>query len=81
MGGEISLTSRLHQGSTFWFTLRLSTTDMPMTELIGNSMSTRQTAVVDRAEHASRINHSVILTQEGLVATYRSVMPDESTPL
>ncbi|MDF5491031.1 ATP-binding protein, partial [Vibrio parahaemolyticus] len=23
MGGEISLTSRLHQGSTFWFTVRL----------------------------------------------------------
>ena len=30
MDGEISLTSRLHQGSTFWFTLRLHQTDMPM---------------------------------------------------
>ncbi|KJJ57264.1 hypothetical protein VC77_10835, partial [Vibrio cholerae] len=30
MGGEISLTSRLHQGSTFWFTLRLHTTELPL---------------------------------------------------
>ncbi|MCL9781517.1 two-component sensor histidine kinase BarA [Vibrio sp. S4M6] len=33
MGGEISLTSRLHQGSTFWFTVRMLPSDMPITDL------------------------------------------------
>ena len=34
MGGEISLTSRLHQGSTFWFTVRMLATDMPISDLL-----------------------------------------------
>lgn len=32
MGGEIGLTSRLHQGSTFWFNLTLSKTDIPISD-------------------------------------------------
>ncbi|MGB2078491.1 MAG: two-component sensor histidine kinase BarA [Vibrio sp.] len=32
MGGEIKLTSRLHQGSTFYFTLKLDKTDLPMSQ-------------------------------------------------
>lgn len=37
MGGEVSLTSRLHQGSTFWFTVRLTKTDLPVSQLIDTS--------------------------------------------
>ncbi|MEZ8878888.1 two-component sensor histidine kinase BarA [Vibrio lentus] len=79
MGGEISLTSRLHQGSTFWFTLRLSTTDMPMTELIETQcLQDKQLLLIEPNMQAASITQQ-ILTQEGLVVTYRSVMPDEST--
>ncbi|MCG9641392.1 two-component sensor histidine kinase BarA [Vibrio sp. Isolate34] len=79
MGGEISLTSRLHQGSTFWFTLRLSTTDMPMTELIETKcLQDKQLLLIEPNMQAASITQQ-ILTQEGLVVTYRSVMPDEST--
>ncbi|PTO92127.1 two-component sensor histidine kinase BarA [Vibrio sp. 10N.286.48.B8] len=79
MGGEISLTSRLHQGSTFWFTLRLSTTDMPMTELIETQcLQDKQLLLIEPNMQAASITQQ-ILTQEGLVVTYRSVMPDETT--
>ncbi|MFA0037893.1 two-component sensor histidine kinase BarA [Vibrio sp. 10N.261.52.A1] len=79
MGGEISLTSRLHQGSTFWFTLRLSTTDMPLTELIETQcLQDKQLLLIEPNMQAASITQQ-ILTQEGLVVTYRSVMPDEST--
>ncbi|MEZ8862067.1 two-component sensor histidine kinase BarA [Vibrio sp. 10N.247.311.51] len=79
MGGEISLTSRLHQGSTFWFTLRLSTTDMPMTELIETQcLQDKQLLLIEPNMQAASITQQ-ILTQEGLVITYRSVMPDETT--
>ena len=79
MGGEISLTSRLHQGSTFWFTLRLSTTDMPMTDLIETQcLQEKQLLLIEPNMQAASITQQV-LTQEGLVVTYRSVMPEEST--
>ncbi|CAK1916681.1 Hpt sensor hybrid histidine kinase [Vibrio crassostreae] len=79
MGGEISLTSRLHQGSTFWFTLKLSTTDMPMTELIETQcLQDKQLLLIEPNMQAASITQQ-ILTQEGLVVTYRSVMPDETT--
>ncbi|MEZ9566192.1 two-component sensor histidine kinase BarA [Vibrio artabrorum] len=78
MGGEISLTSRLHQGSTFWFTLRLSTTDMPMTELIDTQcLQDKQLLLIEPNMQAASITQQT-LTQEGLIVTYRSVMPDES---
>ncbi|WP_086983070.1 two-component sensor histidine kinase BarA [Vibrio aphrogenes] len=37
MGGEISLTSRLHQGSTFWFSVTFQATNMPLVPQIDTS--------------------------------------------
>ncbi|PCE68976.1 two-component sensor histidine kinase BarA [Salinivibrio sp. YCSC6] len=34
MGGDIGFTSRLHQGSSFWFTLKLTQTDLPVSQPI-----------------------------------------------
>ena len=75
MGGEISLTSRLHQGSTFWFTLRLNSTEMPMSELIEVELLTgKQLLLIEPNMQAASITQQ-ILTQEGMLVTYRSSLP------
>ncbi|MDN3699079.1 two-component sensor histidine kinase BarA [Vibrio clamense] len=80
MGGEISLTSRLHQGSTFWFTLRLNITDMPMTDLLDTDcLAQKRLLLIEPNMQAASITQQS-LTQEGLIITYRSVMPDNSEP-
>ncbi|NVD07489.1 two-component sensor histidine kinase BarA [Vibrio sp. JPW-9-11-11] len=77
MGGEISLTSRLHQGSTFWFTLRLSATDMPVSELLETqTLRQRRLLLVEPNMQAASVIQQT-LTQEGLIVTYRSSLPEE----
>ncbi|WP_038174241.1 two-component sensor histidine kinase BarA [Vibrio pacinii] len=78
MGGEISLTSRLHQGSTFWFTLRLITTDMPVSELLETEVLRRRTLLLvePNMQAASVIQQTLV--QEGLIVTYRSSLPEET---
>lgn len=78
MGGEISLTSRLHQGSTFWFTLRLHITEMPMSDwLAPKALSQKQLLLVEPNMQAASIVQQ-LLVQAGLTVTYRSAMPEES---
>jgi len=77
MGGEISLTSRLHQGSTFWFTLRLHATDMPMSELIeAQVLNQRSLLLVEPNMQAASITRQM-LVQHGLSVSYRSSLPEE----
>ena len=77
MGGEISLTSRLHQGSTFWFTLRLYATDMPMSDLIETkALNQRSLLLVEPNMQAASITRKT-LAKEGLVVTYRSSLPNK----
>lgn len=77
MGGEISLTSRLHQGSTFWFTLRLNTTDMPVSDLLETQLLQHQSLLLiePNMQAASVIQQTLV--QEGLQVTYRSTLPEE----
>ncbi|EGA68010.1 hybrid sensory histidine kinase BarA [Vibrio sinaloensis DSM 21326] len=78
MGGEISLTSRLHQGSTFWFTLRLNSTDMPVTELVDTeSLKQRSLLLVEPNMQAASVTQQ-LLVQAGLMVTYRSSLPDDA---
>ena len=78
MGGEISLTSRLHQGSTFWFTLRLHITEMPMSDWLDPQvLSNKQLLLVEPNMQAASIVQQ-LLVQAGLTVTYRSAMPEES---
>ncbi|OEE35619.1 two-component sensor histidine kinase BarA [Vibrio ordalii] len=78
MGGEISLTSRLHQGSTFWFTLRLNTTEMPMSDWLDpHILSNKQLLLVEPNMQAASIIQQM-LVQAGLTVTYRAVMPEET---
>ncbi len=78
MGGEISLTSRLHQGSTFWFTLRLTTTDMPMRDWLDpQTLHGKQLLLVEpNMQAASIVQHTLV--QAGLTVVYRSAIPEAS---
>ncbi|WP_159654915.1 two-component sensor histidine kinase BarA [Vibrio atypicus] len=77
MGGEISLTSRLHQGSTFWFTLRLNSTDMPVTEMVDTeSLVQRSLLLIEPNMQAASVTQQQ-LVQAGLMVTYRSSLPEE----
>ena len=78
MGGEISLTSRLHQGSTFWFTLRLPTTTIPVSDWVDTqALLGKQLLLVEPNMQAASIVQQQ-LVQAGLAITYRSSMPEES---
>ncbi|MBN3493258.1 two-component sensor histidine kinase BarA [Vibrio neptunius] len=80
MGGEISLTSRLHQGSTFWFTLRLNSTDMPMSDLLETQvLKLRTLLLIEPNMQAASVTQQT-LVQEGLIVTYRSSVPEEASP-
>ncbi|MDP2575663.1 two-component sensor histidine kinase BarA [Vibrio penaeicida] len=76
MGGEVSLTSRLHQGSTFWFTLRLATSDMPVASDIDTQVlkGKKLLLIEPNMQAASVIQQQLI--NEGLLVTYRSSMPE-----
>ncbi|MGR5267599.1 two-component sensor histidine kinase BarA [Vibrio astriarenae] len=79
MGGEISLTSRLHQGSTFWYTLRLATTDMPVSDLVEtDSLLGRTLLLVEPNIQAATVLQQTLSTA-GLQVNYRSTMPSESS--
>ncbi|RBM32133.1 two-component sensor histidine kinase BarA [Vibrio tarriae] len=77
MGGEISLTSRLHQGSTFWFTLRLHTTELPLNDgYNADSLNHRHLLLIEPNMQAAAIVQQT-LVQSGLEVTYRSAIPEE----
>ncbi|MFC5076522.1 Signal transduction histidine-protein kinase BarA [Vibrio thalassae] len=77
MGGEISLTSRLHQGSTFWFTVKLNSTDIPMIDLVDPAVihNKRLLLIEPNMQAASVLQQT--LTNEGVMVTYRSTLPDK----
>ncbi|MDN3610952.1 two-component sensor histidine kinase BarA [Vibrio ostreicida] len=79
MGGEISLTSRLHQGSTFWFNLRLNVTDMPVNELFESRVLRNHSILLVEPNMQAASVAQQALTQEGLIVTYRSSIPDQVT--
>ncbi|WP_117235702.1 two-component sensor histidine kinase BarA [Vibrio maerlii] len=77
MGGEISLTSRLHQGSTFWFTIRIHATNMPIQELDTHRLANKSLLLVEPNMQAASVIQQQ-LVNEGIFVTYRSTMPEDA---
>lgn len=77
MGGEISLTSRLHQGSTFWFSLSMLKTDLPVSQPIDTTSLVGQKVLLiePNMQAASVVQQRLI--RAGMFVTYRSTMPEE----
>ncbi|PJC86338.1 two-component sensor histidine kinase BarA [Vibrio sp. HA2012] len=80
MGGEISLTSRLHQGSTFWFTLHLATTDLPLSQPIDKQyLKDKRLLLIEPNMQAASVIQQM-LGQEGVQVTYQTSVPEQSRP-
>jgi two-component system sensor histidine kinase BarA len=60
MGGEISLTSRLHQGSTFWFTVKLAITDLPTEHIDTYLLANSQLLLVEPNVPAANVLQSTL---------------------
>lgn len=76
MGGEISLTSRLHRGSTFWFTIRLHPTDIMMGEwYTQKQLSGKEVLLIESHMQSASILQQT-LTQSGLRVNYMTTLPD-----
>ncbi|GAL08236.1 BarA sensory histidine kinase [Photobacterium aphoticum] len=72
MGGEISLTSRLHQGSTFWFSLQLHKTDLPVSQPIHtHGLQNKKLLLIEPNMQAASVLQQRMI-HAGLQVTYRS---------
>ncbi|PSW04708.1 two-component sensor histidine kinase BarA [Photobacterium lipolyticum] len=78
MGGEIRLTSRLHQGSTFWFSLKMQKTDLPVSQPINTSslIGKKLLLIEPNMQAASVVQQRLI--NAGMQVTYRSSMPEDA---
>lgn len=81
MGGEIGLTSRLHQGSTFWFNVTFQTSNMPLAPQLDTSPLIGKSVLLIEPNMQSAAIMEQQLTQTGMHVTYQAQFPeDNATP-
>ncbi|MGV3001287.1 two-component sensor histidine kinase BarA [Vibrio sp.] len=76
MGGEISLTSRLHQGSTFWFSVTFQATNMPIAPQIDISSLQGKSVLLVESNMPSAAIIEQQLTRAGMKVTYQAQLAD-----
>ncbi len=79
MGGEISLTSRLHQGSTFWFTIKLHRTEIPVGAWYNPTVLTNKSVLLIEQNIQSATIIQQTLTQAGMDVSYLGELPNDNT--
>nr|WP_086940253.1 two-component sensor histidine kinase BarA [Thaumasiovibrio occultus] len=76
MDGEVGFTSRLHQGSTFWFSVRLMRTELPVSSPIDlQPLRGKKVLLIEPNMQAAAIVQQVLISG-GLHVTYRSSTPE-----
>ncbi len=80
MEGDVGFTSRLHQGSTFWFSVRLMKTDLPVSQPLDIQplLGKKVLLIESNMQAASIIQQNLI--RGGLHVTYRSTTPEKVEP-
>ncbi|GLT14941.1 histidine kinase [Vibrio algivorus] len=76
MGGEISLTSRLHQGSTFWFAVTFQATNMPIAPQIDTSSLLGKSVLLVEPNMPAAAIIEQQLTRVGMNVTYQAQLAD-----
>ncbi|WP_087023785.1 two-component sensor histidine kinase BarA [Thaumasiovibrio subtropicus] len=80
MEGEVGFTSRLHQGSTFWFSVRLMKTDLPVSQPLDiHSLLGKKVLLIEANMQAASIIQQNLI-RGGLHVTYRSTIPEKVEP-
>lgn len=77
MGGEIGLTSKLHQGSTFWFNVCFKTSSMPLAPRIDTSPLQGQSILLVESNMSSAMVLEQQLTEMGMIVTYQAQLSDD----
>jgi two-component system sensor histidine kinase BarA len=77
MGGEITLTSRLHQGSSFWFTITVSSSDLPVEHLSTEQLSGRRLLLIEPNLNVANAT-KYQLKEVGLTIEHQTQMPSKA---